>query len=291
MRHGRLFGQPRRRRLDRREERRAEAILARLPRVEPPVEVRPYSREPFEADLVEAFDFFLPLRVGAEGLYADYDAVTGKQLGASYLRVVRPVRVAGRWRLGILQTGGNDFDGVFRLWWAGPHWYCPGRRPGVPRERFVGGAARPRHLPGDDRVRWLDAEHAEGPREGEALFAGYASVDVGGRRFDCIRLLGVWPNELTEDVERGVPVWSQLDDRYVTREGRTALLRRHETAEYHDWQRRSDREPAAEEWPAGRAHLSYNGIDFWHAFDILTDVALCPAGIPAVPRHTRRHVL
>jgi len=177
---------------------------------------------------------------------------------------------------------------VFSICWAYPGWHHPKRRPGVPRERFAGGAARPRHLPGDDRVRWLDAEHAEGPREGETLFAGYASVGVGGRRFDCIRLLCVWPDETKEDMEHGVPVWGYLDDRYVTREGRTALLRRYETAEHHHWPRPDG---ADEDWPAGRAQLSYNGIGFWHYFDILTDVSLCPAGIPAVLGRDRTGVL
>ncbi|MBI3948516.1 MAG: hypothetical protein HY321_21565 [Armatimonadetes bacterium] len=270
-------GEPRERRLRQSEQRRITRLLASLPRVEPAVEIRPNEGTPFAVDYRE--DVCRPVAgmVGAESFYAFYGTRNRRLREADFLRVHRAVRYRGAWHLEVYTIGGA-FD------WEPPHiiWSYAGyrRRAGIGRREarlYRHGSSPPWHLGPDPQVCWLDAESAEGPEDARMLAVGHNAVCIGDRTFECLRAVDIWRDREHPDAD-------DLVDAYLTRDGRTALIRRFRTAEQLARERQCEDEhpdmgepacPAGEEL-ATMARLRYNGVDFHHWADVLTSAALAP---------------
>lgn len=243
---------PKKLRLPKTSERRIIALLSSLPRTEPEIKVVPLAAD-FEIELVDQPDYFVPLRVGEEAFYAEYDARDGHQfLEASFVRAARRVRSEGEWCLDVYETGGGDDNGRFSLCWDLV--YHPRYKPS------------PLFTPTEDAKMVDDTYH----------FAGYATVTVGGAEHECMRL--VYPYQSGDKPESRC-----LDEIYVSRDGRVVLRRRYrsleEYTEWTDWlKERGFQRPYRETWEddftTARSRLTYNGQDFYHWFDTLTDLTL-----------------
>ena len=270
---------PRELRLPKPAEGRIIALLSSLPRTEPEIKISPLKAD-FEVDLVGFLDCVVPLAVGEEGFYAEYQARGDHEFEeATFLKVARRVKVHGVWCLEIYETGGADHKGRFGLCWDGPlyHHLRPGYVCSFDYVCSLGCSdPLPTHITRTGTVKVIDETAIEGPTEETYHFAGYARVSVGGIEHECMRL--VFPYQCGEKPES-----RRLDDIYVSRAGRVVLVRRYRSheehvqwmayVEEHKWGRSPDDE-WGEDFPTGRTRLTYNGQTFYYWFDILTDLTL-----------------
>jgi len=258
-------GIPRRPRLTKRDERLATQVLSPLPLSAPRIEIDAYQGDPFEIDLCERNHYFIPLREGSSGFCAEYDSRTGEILEADYSEVSRRVKALGMWSYQVRTIGGSFDHGRFGVIWNEvcycrvghnqtyemcemeefyPHW----RKPGIPRRLAA---------PGE--MSWEEPQVARGPDKPCLVQSGFNVVAVAGQRFECMRTITLTSVESDQrDSEQRI----DLDDRYISRDGRTVLRRRYRSVA---------QEPG---WLEGRPHINYNGADFYGWFDTITDVAL-----------------
>lgn len=272
--------QPRYRSLRKPEGLRVAGTLGRIPLTEPEVVIQPLEGEGFEIEYNEGPESFVPLEAGAEGFYADYDAASRRLLEANYVQVPRRVMAQGMWCMEVYETGGVVMDGRLNVEWRERVFYRVGKDSIFRFDPLLPEVRRefPRHVGPDVTVKLANADTAKGPKVPGPHVAGFCTVEIGGRQSECVRLLSV-------SEEPGQPKGAILDDVYIERGGRTVLVRRLQSPESHEayaelfaavkpkGQRRSK---AKDKWPEGRAKLSYNGSEFYHWFDILTDAAVAP---------------
>lgn len=258
---------PRWPRLSRSEERRIAALLAQIPATAPEIRIRPLEGEEFEVDFREGPDCFVPLEIGAVGFYAEYDAQSRRLLEANFLKVTRRVKVSGMWCFEVYETGGAPVEGRFEICWHGPGYFrvrpmstCR-LDPLSPLDRVE----FPRRLPPRTVSPRAGAEVTNAP---EAGIAGYCVLTVGGREHECMRVLSIACNP-------DEPKNAVLDDAYISRDGRTVLVRRFRSLEHFSRDAEHCLGGAQEDGRIiGVDRLNYKGEDFEHWFDILTDVGL-----------------
>jgi len=251
------------------------SVLSGVPTAVPEIEISPYPGGPFDVLTDEADECFVPLVVGAEGFYADYDAETGELLEVSHQRVARRVKARGMWSHEVYTTGGDFVGGQFRLDRYGPTYYRKTGAGTVGFNEFGDGSTFPRHLRALDEVHWLDDNRGAGPGSEVAAVAGLRTVRIGELVAECLQVvsLRLYPSDEEEeeigDLPR--PVW--LEARYIAREGRTVLLRRFCTPEHMRLLARHGI-GKEDEWPGTRSKITYNGTEFFHWFDLVTDIGL-----------------
>lgn len=254
-------------RLKRTQQRRIEKLLKCFPHTEPEITVHPYDGEPFEVTVPGAPEHFVPLEIGAEEVYADYDAQSRAFEEANHLWVARRVRVHGVWCFDVYETGGDLIDGCFEVIWR--HAQC--KRVGRDTIRSFDSGNReeidrfPRWLGLSVDVRWTDGV-VEGPDLG---VAGYTTVDVAGRSFECMCVVKV--ERFDEDLYDGGP-W--LRTLYFTRAGRLILSRTYLSRK--DLLREIERSERYEKGfePTGIGGVTWNGLEFVHWYDRLSGLAL-----------------
>jgi hypothetical protein len=237
--------------------------LSRFPQAMPQISVYSGNFEPFEIEVRETPHCPVPLEVGAEGAYADYDVRRGLIQSAVFLQVARQVRIKRAWCFEVQEAGGAIVDGQATIDWSGPGCYCRvdtesihGFDPLFTTEltRF------PRRLGPTVEVSWSN-DLASGPELG---VAGFCTVAVAGRPFECIRVLQRHPVE---------PDDCQLDEIYLTAAGRVILLRKYSSTQPAHWNRPHPERNAPWQAP-GIGCLTYNGVEHLHWFDRLTGLAL-----------------
>jgi hypothetical protein len=277
---------PRRRRLTKSRQREIVRLLSSLPRSEPPIDISHGKSLGFEPIFQECDHHFVLPQVGAEALYAEYDADDGSFLEATLLNTARRVKARGVWCFEVRETGGDYLDGSFNIYWDWAHYFHVGRSP-TPDSALLNDwiylCPPPVRLTPSEEVKLADDSMMEGPAAEHRHFAGYAVVTVGGIEHPCMRLLRIcqWGEK---------PESSHLDDIYVSEAGRTVLVRRYQTLESYlecmDMASPKSLEAEREKnWPAGRAKITYNGQAFYHWFDSLTDQALRPLMDPQSKTH------
>ena len=266
---------PRERRLTKRRQREIVRLLSSVPRSVPKIDISHGKSLGFEPVFQECDHYYVPLQVGAEAFYAEYDADDGSFLEATFLNTTRRVKAWGTWRFEVRETGGDYLGGSFEIIWDWAHYFHLG-----PARVSVSGliydniitCPYPTRLTPSEEVKLQDDSTMEGPADELPHFAGYSSVRVGGIEHQCMRLVGAWQCGEKPEARR-------LDDAYVSEMGRTVLARRYQSLE--DYEEDLDMLPPElqeaerkKDWPAGRPKLTYNGQAFHHWFDSLTDQAL-----------------
>lgn len=273
------------------ERKRIARELSGLPQTEPEVAVTLSTGEEHVVAYDPCSECSLPLAVGACGFYADYDAVTHERLEATAEWRRRWVRYRGTRYLDTYEAGGSWNDDEFHLSWRYRRFHHPTPASIQTFSEWDSSVSRrSRCIRPDVRVQWLDPEHCSGPQDGGSLFAGTAVVRIGSRTFDCVRAIDVRPDAPPgqDELEPDEPavLWGCLDDVYLTRGGRVVLARRFKSRESFEWDVWSGRnardceDETWDEWSAGRSRIVYNGVEFAHFFDILTDASL---GWPSKP--------
>jgi len=264
-------------------ERRLTAFFSRLPAVEPEINIHPLQGERFEVDYREPEAGGVPLEIGAEGFYADYGAGSRRLREATKLRVARRVQVRGMWCLEMVGVGGAPTLGRFELSWAMHKFYrmrrgyaylCDLLEP-EERRRFP----FPRHLAPDEVLQWSDTETVNGPETNDPYFSGYCLVTVGGHDHECMRV--IWPSP-----DREGPFRSGLDEVFISKHGRSVLVRRFALPQYLLKDRLGPPDGVDDD-SVGESKITYNGTTFQHWFDMLTDVSLGPSLKPRCRFGTR----
>ena len=259
-------------------EQRIIRTLSALPLERPDISIRLLPDQDTDLALYQDSQFPLPHLVGAQGYYADYDPITGRLREATLVWNRRCVRSRRRTYIDRYETGGAwnvDNIGRFQICW---HSRCLRRETKNALSllnEFTGTETLSQLVRvADGYVQWEDEEHCSGPQDGGVLFSGHAEITVGSHVLDCVRTIVALPED-PDDYE-GEPYvkWTMLDDSYWQPDGRLALTRRFVTADQYHMINWLDELPPWDEWSPDRAKMLYNGVEFRHYFDMLTDVSL-----------------
>lgn len=281
------------------EEERIIRVLSALPRTSPEINITPTDGEERQVTLDLTDECSLPPEVGAQGFYADYDAQTREFMEATLHWNRRKIRVNHIWYLDQYKAGGAFHDdNRFHVCWYCRCLYRATSNDIRCLDEDTGKLGEPvsRFLLPNSSLTWTNENECSGPEEGGAFFVGNAAVRIGDTSFDCIRALEPYFNEYDPEdpPEPDEPLvkYSHLDDDYFTTDGRTVIRRRfmsHQEYSQRIWFSNKLRKTSTpddwSEWSTGRQKIIYNGIEFRHWFDILTDISLGWPAPPPFPAH------
>jgi hypothetical protein len=270
-------GMPKWPKIGKREERSIAALLSRLPLSAPGIEIRPLAGKEFEAEFREAGDCYIALEPGSWGFQAEYDCRNGEFLEAEVQQIARRVRALRKWACELRSIGGCCVDGPFQMLWREADYYRVNPDCTYQFHETWTSPRFPRHLAMRGEITWDGPETAQGPDEACGVVAGFNTVVIAGREYDCIRAFTLWTADPDPDKAADWPKWDWLDEAYISGEGRTVLHRRYETRAHHNEMAEHCMQRDVD-WPDERPHIAYNGVDFFGLFDTLTDVALAGVG-------------
>ena len=256
------------------------AMLARLrtfPETAPDLSLVEVDAPVPDPEFVEGHWFFVPLKPGGGAFAAWYDYPERNLTDVMFGRVLGETEIEGQRCCEVLLSGSPGWgEENYRLcyWsadpeavymvanyhstedelktWSDPNW--DGDRRGYPR--------RPGTLTLLERVGEEEFVDPEGRRLAPV---GAYDVTMNGRTQRCLRVID--PN----------PAQGCLVDAYINEQGRTVLFRRYNCLPHWSRQRPGfENSMGAVERLAelGNLRMVHNGIEFYHWYDCVTDVAL-----------------
>lgn len=257
-----------------------------FPATRPEIRISELDEPPFAVDCQELRSWSIIPRVGERASFADYFLPGWELREVSTLRGLRVGKVHG--------VDGVEIEA--RVWKPGWGW----QRPGTVFARLTDDRAEylAVHLPHEEFTQvetfldgsfawnWGTVERAihdtglvrrgpdgaltlSGPAprpRGLGIGFGVARLEIAGRAFTCLRVL-----EVPEDADLAASDDDCLTESYLTREGRTVLVRHFCRPRF----------PARAEFPVvldESDRLVLNGVTFVHWYDTLTAVALTLPG-------------
>jgi len=255
-------------------------LLSRLqafPKVQPELGIIEVDAPLPDPDYLEVHFFFTPLRPKGEVVTAWYDYPERELTDYGFGRVLGEVEVADWPCYEVIDAGSpTDEPGSYSLsYWSvaetAVHWIARYRsdedRLRLRTDADWGDLTEPwPRYPGRQPLveRVGDEEFVDRERRLLAPVGAY-DVRVGARARRCVRLIQP-------------PLRGDLVETYVNEAGRTVLFRRYNAAP--EWSRERVKGPyqttgAVERLKElGNRRLVYNGVEFYHWYDCLTDVAL-----------------
>jgi len=254
-------------------------LLARLqafPKVQPEVSIAEVDGPLPDPDYLEGHWFFTPLRLGGEVCVAFYDYPERQLTDVSFGRVLGEAEIAGRKCFEVVEADlpVRDPTSYHMFYWSVTEDELALLAVMKSEENRLmhstdpgwdwGEDTYPRYPAGCAMLKRVGDEQFEGPDRTAMSPVGAYDVSIAGRTWRCLRVIHQESGPLVEA--------------YASEEGRTVLWRRYNAAP--EWSQ--DRVKGPYQTPgaverlkeAGNHIVVYNGIEYVHWYDCMTDVVL-----------------
>jgi len=253
-------------------------LLVRLqafPKVQPEVTIAEVDSPPPDPDYLEGHWGFTPLRLGGEVVVGFYDYPERELTGVSFGRVLGETEIAGRKCFEVVEADlpVQDPTSYHMSYWSAAEDELALLAVMKSEENRLmhstdpgwdwGEHAYPRYPGRCPRVKRVPDEQFEGLDQTAMSPVGAYDVSVAGGTWRCLRVIHQESGALVEA--------------YVNEEGRTVLWRRYNAAPEWSLDRVKGSYPkgSVEHLKAAGSHIVvYNGIEYVHWYDCMTDIVL-----------------